>query len=140
MYCTITDITDDITEATVAQLTDDNDGVTMNEDLVTRAITDSTDEIDTYLRGRYPLPLESTPREIKRICIDMTSYYLHRRRNSDVGEGIRAMYDDCVRKLKSLQSGATKLDVGTPGTTATLIVKSSSRCRVFTPEYLGRNS
>lgn len=131
-----------MSEATVAQLTDDADGVVVNTALVTESIEVATAEIDTFLRGRYPLPLETIPPEIKRLCIDMTKYYLHtRRRDFAKDDNIRIGFEDALKALREYQSGARQLDVGTtPGRTSTKVIRSnkSSANRVFTEELLNR--
>lgn len=142
MYCSIADITAAMSESTVAQLTDDADGIVVNTTLVTENIEVATAEIDTFLRGRYPLPLETIPTEIKRLCIDMTAYYLHRRRNAIAkDDNVRIAFEDALRALREYQSGARQLDVGTtPGKTSTKVIRSNktSTNRVFTEDLLNR--
>lgn len=140
MYATVTDITASFTEETIAQLSDDAKGAVVDETVVNKAIVEACAKIDTYLQGRYDLPFVITPVDIKRICVDLSAFYLHRRRNPEVSEGVRKMYEDCLSDLQSFQSGLTKLDTGVPGTNAPRVIRSnaSDRVLVFTRDLLGR--
>jgi phage gp36-like protein len=93
-YCDIDDIKNDISEADLIQLTDDDNAGVVDEAKVTDAIADADSEIDMYLRGRYDLPLDPVPRILKKFSVGITIYYLHMRRR--IGSEISP--DDAVAK------------------------------------------
>jgi len=84
-------------------------------------ITAADDEIDSYLRGRYDLPLASVPGRIKQISKDIAIYNLYKRRQRDsMPDSIVSIYKERLKELEKIRSG--KIDLGIESTE----VKSSS--------------
>lgn len=79
-YCTVTDISNVLTEASVIQMTDDAGAGTIDQDKVDAAISSSDELINGYLRARYVLPLASTPPLLKDISVNLSIYNLYLRR------------------------------------------------------------
>jgi phage gp36-like protein len=115
MYCTLQDILDDLTEKVVAQLSNDNDPNSVNNELVTKYIIDSTQLIDGFLRSRYPLPLVKDHSILKKVCIDIVKYELYKRRGK-VFDSVQNLYKDAMSILEKIQKGMITLDEGTPET------------------------
>ncbi|MDA3844622.1 MAG: DUF1320 family protein [Candidatus Kapabacteria bacterium] len=77
-YSDIDDLRKEINEDDLARLTGDIDGLTVNETRVTAASEKAFDVINTYLRGRFTVPLiEPIDPIIKSISIDLTFAYLY---------------------------------------------------------------
>jgi phage gp36-like protein len=77
---------------------------------VDAALQSASDEIDTYLGGRYTVPLETPPPYIRQICVDIAVYRLA----LDIGprtEEMRLRYTDAINYLKSLAKGDLDLPV-----------------------------
>jgi phage gp36-like protein len=107
-YCTLDDIKNDISEAELIQLTDDEGTGTIDETKVADAIADADSEIDTYLRGRYDLPLDPVPRILKKLSVGIALYYLFHRRQIQ-NEAIKERYDNAVRLLARIAKGEVHL-------------------------------
>jgi phage gp36-like protein len=115
MYCSIQDIKEDLTEKVVAQLSNDENPNEVNEEIVSKYISESTQLIDGFLRSRYGLPLEKEHSIIKKICIDIVKYELYKRRGK-VFDNIQNLYKDGITTLEKIQKGMIILDEGTPET------------------------
>lgn len=115
MYCDVQDIKDDLTEKVVAQLSNDENPNEVNEVIVSKYISESTQLIDGFLRSRYGLPLEKELSIIKKICIDFVKYELYKRRGK-VFDNIQNLYKDGISTLEKIQRGMIILDEGTPET------------------------
>ena len=77
-YCTVAEMTVRFGEIELAQLTDLEDRETVNEATVQAAITDASGEIDSYLSGRYALPItDVTPDMLRAGCMDLARYRLY---------------------------------------------------------------
>ena len=111
-YCVITDITAVIPNDKVIDLTNDSGGDTVDFDKITDAISYVDNIIDGYLRGRYDLPLASTPDELKYIAVDFVTYRLYSRRMyTDVPENVILRYKEILRILKDIQRGVYSLGI-----------------------------
>jgi phage gp36-like protein len=115
MYCNIQDIIDDLTEKVVAQLSNDDNPNQVNEEIVNKYISESSQLIDGFLRTRYELPLEIEHAIIKKVCIDIVKYELYKRRGK-VFDNIQNLYHDGISTLEKIQKGIITLDEGTPET------------------------
>lgn len=77
-YCTVADLVARFGETELAQLTDLEDRETVNEATVQAAITDASGEIDSYLAGRYALPItDAMPDMLRAGCMDLARYRLY---------------------------------------------------------------
>lgn len=68
MYCTIDDVKKYLDGKIVDQIVDQRVG------FIDEHIADVTSEINDYLRGRYVLPLSSTPAVVNRCCAVLVAY------------------------------------------------------------------
>lgn len=113
-YCSISDITGAIAESELIQLTNDAGGSTVDNDKITDAINYADNMIDGYLRGRYSLPLSSTPDELKYLSIDLVVYRLYSRRMyTEIPETVTKKFDDVMKTLKDIQKGNFSINSGT---------------------------
>lgn len=92
--------------AELAQLTDRQNGTTIDATVLGKALADADDLINSYLATRYSLPLASVPKVIVRAACDIARYFLYEDRVTDQ---VRARYDDTVRFLRSIADGAVSL-------------------------------
>lgn len=89
----------------------DNNSV-LDTDAVSRSLSDASEEIDTYLIGRYPLPLATTPKILTFICVDIA---LYKGSNATaVTEEKRTRYEDAVRLLTKISKGEISLGLEKP--------------------------
>ncbi|MCP1772856.1 phage gp36-like protein [Neisseria perflava] len=87
-------------EREIAQLTDHENGRTINDEVLQRAIDDAAAEAGSYLRaaGFQTLP-EPTPRVLAVKVCDIARYYLHEDGVIDI---VEARYKSAVEWLKAL--------------------------------------
>lgn len=106
MYCSIDDLKDAIPEQNIEWLTDDEDSGSVNTARANAAITDASELIDGYLRGRYTLPMSPTPAIVQRLCVDISIYYLYQRIfETDMPGAMNDRYKNAVKILEGLQQG-----------------------------------
>jgi len=108
-YTSLSDITKAIDEDKLQQLTDDDDTGSINEDIILSVIDEATEEINLYLRERYSLPLEETPKIIRQLCNTIAIYYLYLRRH-DVPEKHEKAYKNAIKVLDKLSTGKVTLN------------------------------
>ncbi|QOF67441.1 DUF1320 family protein [Actinobacillus sp. GY-402] len=81
---------------------------------VTEALEDASQTIDSYLAGRYTLPLKSAPAVLERHCCYIARYFLEKNRATDQA---RRDYEDSIRYLEKVASGAISLGITEDGDT-----------------------
>lgn len=108
MYCTLQNLIDRFGPGELVQLTDKLEPPTgqIAEGTVALAIKDASELIDSYLEGRYSLPLNPVPAPLTRAACDVARYYLH---EDAVTEAVQARYDEAVAYLKAVSRGEAKL-------------------------------
>jgi len=112
-YCTIAEITAEVPDADLIQITNDTaGGSTVDNTVITNAINYVDNIIDGYLRGRYTLPLNTVPDELKFIAIDYVKYRLYSRRMyTEIPPVIEQRYKELTQLLKDIQMGKFSLGV-----------------------------
>lgn len=73
-----------------------------------QAFVDADAEIDSYLQGRYALPLASVPLGLKRNACDIARYHLFGNRVTDV---VETRYKTAIAFFKSVAKGEIKLSL-----------------------------
>lgn len=124
MYCSITDIVKDLSEAELILLVNDENLIltSLSEappeiiERIEEQIKAAESEINGYIGGRYNLPLAEVPDRINQICKDISIYNLYKRRHRlNMAESIVEIYKQCRAELSKIQSGLITLsDVGPP--------------------------
>lgn len=129
-YATQQDLVDRFGYEQLAQLSDRDAGTVVDATVVGRALADADAEIDGYLAALYALPLASTPPLVLRLACDIARYRLFGDRVTDQ---VRQLYTDAVRDLKSIASGAIKVDgaAALPVSDAAVTVRVSAPARIF---------
>lgn len=107
-YCTKADMIARFGELELIQLTDDVNAGAIDDETLAQAIADAEAEINSYLAGRYTVPLPSTPLVLVRIATDIARYYLYADR---VTEQVRVRYDDGVKFLRAVAKGDVSIGV-----------------------------
>jgi phage gp36-like protein len=134
------DIETIVPEQDLIQLTDDavpaTAIVTAN---VQKAVSDSGELIDGYLRHRYTLPLDPVPGLINTLACDIAIYRLYARRPKLAPpEGIVDRYKEAIALLRQIQKGDITLGTGAVVTpeTATESISATSATRIFTRDTM----
>jgi phage gp36-like protein len=128
-YVSATEFQDFFGEDECLMLTelDNPAATTVNVNLIDAALTDATDEANGYLRGRYTLPLESPPAQLKRWVMQIARYLLNR---YDPPKVVVEDYERCLKMLGLVSTGRINLgldsgDVPTPIIGAPSVVETS---------------
>lgn len=151
-YCSQTDLEAAIDQQTLIDLTDDEQAATVPGDLdqaitdnpkiatrLTAAIVDASSTIDGYLRGRYAVPLASTPAFVRKLGKDLALHNLFSRRahGMDMPPAIEAKYKAAMDALRSIRDG--KLDLGVeppPAASTAIVADTDGPDRLFTADTL----
>ncbi|MHC1727952.1 MAG: gp436 family protein [Syntrophobacteraceae bacterium] len=112
-YCTIDDIRNQVEEARLVQLTDDEGMGAVAAARVSRAIGDADEEINSYLGVRMSVPLDPVPESVRRLSVDIALYNLYARREK-IPENRSERYRNAVRILESAAMGRISLGQSDP--------------------------
>jgi phage gp36-like protein len=136
-YCTQQQLTDRYGEKLLRQLTDraTPPAGAIDATVVGRALADTDALIDGYLKGRYVLPLATTPALLAYVAQAIAIYQLH---VTAVPEKIKDDYDGAIATLRAIASGTVRLDVAgvEPEGSNSSGVRASDRPRDLTPDNL----
>jgi phage gp36-like protein len=107
-YCTAEDIAELYGETARVVMRSDADRAQLDVVRATRAIASADAEIDSYLVGRYSVPVTPTPALLKQLSIDIALYRMaltmpHR------SDEMRQRYEDALKTLDKL--AAEKIDL-----------------------------
>lgn len=136
-YTTLAELTDRYGEDLLVSLTDRGEVATglIDQDVVDRAVADADAEIDGYLKGKYRLPLDTTPPLVSALSRLIAIWNLH---TFDAPEKIERDYKEAVNKLKDIARGLIVLDVAgvEPQTSGSSSVQVTDRERPLTAENM----
>jgi phage gp36-like protein len=116
-YCTQDDIELAISEDVLTQLTDDENTGSADADIVTAAIARADAEIDGYCAVKYAVPFTTVPEVVAGLSLDMSIYYLYKRRT--VSDDVQKSYDNAIARLKDIARGLLSLGVDPPPAAST---------------------
>jgi phage gp36-like protein len=107
LYCTISDLKNAIPDAQIQQLTDDQDTDDIDTEKANYAIGKASNLIDSYLEGRYPVPVVvPIPAYIVDLTVKLAIYYLFKRSQiTTLPDPVKAEYDESLETLSQIQRG-----------------------------------
>jgi phage gp36-like protein len=111
-YATQQDLIDRFGETEVIQLSDRASTGAIDAAVVAAKLADAAAEIESYLAGRYTLPLEPVPLALQRIACDIARYHLYDDRPT---EYVAKRYDAAIAFLRSVNKGDIQLGVDAGG-------------------------
>ncbi len=82
---------------------------------IERSLQDALQTINSYLAGRYELPLTNVPEVLERIACQLARYFLH---DDAAADSVEALYKDSIKFLEGVSNGRVQLGVTTSGTVA----------------------
>ncbi|MBZ0251558.1 MAG: DUF1320 domain-containing protein [Burkholderiales bacterium] len=108
VYATRQEMIDRFGEAEIRQLTDRRDppAGAIDDTVLDGALADADGMVDSYLAGRYQLPLASVPKILKRYACDIARYFLWK---DNAGDTVRRAYEDAEKFLKAVAAGTVAL-------------------------------
>jgi len=138
-YCTKSDILEQIDEDVLIDLTDDDDVGSVDDDKVTRAISDADEEIDSYCGARHTVPFSTVPGIIRKLSVDIAIYNLYARRRG-APDDRKERYNNAVRMLRDISRGVISLGAddpeGSPPDTNAPEMASTNPDRVFSRDTM----
>lgn len=113
-YAAITDMAARFSEQDLILLTrrPSSDPNQINEPVLEQALTDASAEINSYLAGRYQLPLTTVPEALPRVCCDLARYFLA---GQNAPDHITQRYRDAIAWLRSVNKGDIALGIDQSG-------------------------
>lgn len=105
-YATQQDLVDRFGETEVIQLSDRANAGAIDVAVVAAKLADADAEIDSYLQGRYTLPLSPVPLTLQRIACDIARYHLYDDRPT---EYVAKRYDAAIAFLRAVAKGDVQL-------------------------------
>jgi len=138
-YCILADIKKALSEEIIKQLTDDDNIGEIISANVTKAIARADAEIDGYCgaNGRYKVPFTTVPPVVAGLSLDISIYYLYKRRT--VPDNVKDSYDYAVARLKDISSGKMSLGIDPPPAASTSEGAESNKSvsdRIFTRDTM----
>ena len=106
-YSTVEDLCDYMPRSVILQLTDDQGTNQIDTAKLMSCIARADDLIDSYLRGRYPVPIVGTvPAMINDLSCRLTAYWLYKRSLMvTLPEAIKDDFKVCTQTLVGMQQG-----------------------------------
>jgi phage gp36-like protein len=141
-YSTQSDLVEQISSASLIELTDDAGAGTVDESVVTRAIADADALIDSYCGKRYTVPFSTVPAIVRKMSVDIAIYNLYARpvHMDETPASRRDRYRDAVDILKAIARGDISLGAsdpdGSPPETSAPEFHSDNPERVFSRSKL----
>jgi len=118
-YAQAQDIIDRYAHRDLVQLTNEDPSATVvNRDALVRALEDASAEIDSYLEGRFRLPLADPPAVLERLAIEVAMYRLQALRPLHDLKDARQRYDDAIAMLVRVAKGEISLGLSPAGNAA----------------------
>lgn len=131
MYATVADMIEAFGQGEVIALTDRTGEVQVVESIATAALARASDEADSYLAGRYAVPVTPVPPVLAAMVCDMARYRLTGTQAQEA-DPITERYRLAVKWLERVASGDADLPgVGLPASGGSNVQFSAGR-RVFT--------
>ena len=108
VYAVRQDMIDRFGEPEIRQLTDrlDPPAGAIDDTVLNEALDDADGLVDSYLAGRYALPLASVPKILKRYACDIARAFLWK---DSAGETVHRAYEDAVKFLRAVAAGTASL-------------------------------
>ncbi len=107
-YATKADLQQRLTDTKLVQLTDFGNTGSMDEARITEALNVASALVDSYVAGRYTLPLTVSD-QVRDLTVELAVYKLHAARQA-VPEQVRADHDRILSFLKDVGAGRASLD------------------------------
>jgi len=107
-YTTLANLKKHIPAKQIEQLTDDHGTGSIVQEVVDDSIATAQEEIDGYMKGRYPDDIEDSdlPPMIIDIATKLSAYNLYARKlNATMPAAIEMKYKNAIKQLEKIQAG-----------------------------------
>lgn len=106
-YAQLTDLVARFGDEEIVQLTDRTNNDQIDEAVANDALDEAEAEVEGYLRGRYPLPLQSAPRQVK----DVILHLARERLDPNPPDVVMQRAREAREMLKAISGGRVQLDI-----------------------------
>lgn len=135
-YATLDDLIERAGAAEIRDIADrDRDGI-LDDDVITKALQDADNLINTYIGAKYTVPLVAVPPIVTTWAVSIARYFLH---HNGAPDQVKADYEDAKAAAKDVARGVGTLAVapGDPGiNTSSGTVMAEHPEQVFTASRL----
>ncbi len=133
-YATEQNLVDRFGSAAVLALADRDQSGSNDPAVIAAALADADDLVNSYLAGRYALPLSVTPGVLTTHAATIAYYKLH---GDDVTDKVRKDYEDTLAWLAKVAKGEIELEAaGVEPTAEPSDIQISAPDRVFSRDTL----
>ena len=138
-YSTDADLYDRIDQGMVIQLTDDANAGVVDQGKVDNLRADCSELINTYLRGRYEVPLNPVPAILINIETDLLVNKLYSRRaNYEIPESVKDAKKDAMVTLDKISKGFIQLEDQPDVGEAQIAINKTDSDRLFSDDVLNK--
>ena len=140
-YCSLDDLRERLPLDLIAQLSNDADGITVEESVVAALCAAASELVDGYLRERVSLPLEPIPGLVRGLTADIAIYRLYARRPGagvDPPKAVTLGYATALETLRLIQAGKVSLGSEAGDTARASEILVNLRQRIFSDKALER--
>jgi len=110
-YSTQADIVKKLPLRFLRELTDDENGLIVDTDVVTEAIADADSQIDSFARGKHTIPFSPVPNQVKRWSVNLAILYFYARRTDYmIPDPTKLLIDFTMTELRGLRDGKILID------------------------------
>lgn len=142
-YATKIDFAKFFSDREALNLTDVDGAGEVNLDVLNNALSEASQEVDSYIGVRYPLPLPDVPSVVKRATCDIARYRLYKDRPTDE---VKERFKSTVAWLKDVSNGVAVLMFENPPPTPIVTtpnyvkpaVAATPAVSVFSDKVLGK--
>lgn len=145
MYGSVEDMVSRFGKVDIVRLSQLEDRATDVIDVskVETALNDASAMIDSYLRGRYQVPVQTPPRDLIRAACILARYDLAKSSHSEPTDQMVKDYEEIRKWLLDIQKGVARLDIPVHGPTQSSVSNSGARFEdreaIFTSQNLRRS-
>lgn len=111
---------------------DDTGGEEAVKKSIAQFLDDASNFIDTYLFGKYSVPISPVPNSLRRANMIIAKYDIEHRRPGSASDEENTEYDNIIKWLEAIASGELDLPGVSLKTTYSGIIESNSP--VFDPD------
>jgi len=76
---------------------------------VNEVIADACEMVDSYCASRYPVPFDTVPKIIKKVCAEIAIYYLYSYSPQEIPSGWQKRHESTIKFLQSVADGKISL-------------------------------
>ena len=129
-YATQQDLIDRFGEQELIEQTDRENGEEVDANVVSKALADADELIDSYIARRVALPLSAVPDRLVRVASNIARYFLYADRPT---EAVQRAYDLDVKWLLEVSQGKAVLsaDGVEPTAAPDLVAEFTGDARLF---------